>query len=83
MALKKTESTEFGFDVTNAYQRVQNIKLAKTSMAFQVSIYAEIDTVAFKYKNFDCTYDINGENPFKQAYTHLKTLPEFEGAIDC
>jgi hypothetical protein len=30
-----------------------------------------------------CPYDIEGDNPIKQAYEHLKTLPEFEGAIDC
>jgi hypothetical protein len=24
-----------------------------------------------------------GPNPIKQAYLHLKTLPEFEGAEDC
>lgn len=83
MALRKNESTEFGFDVSNTYQRIQNIKLAKTSMDFQVSVYAQIDKAAFKYKNFACAYDINGENPFKQAYTHLKTLPEFAGAVDC
>jgi hypothetical protein len=28
-------------------------------------------------------YDIDGENPVRQAYLHLKTLPEFAGATDC
>jgi hypothetical protein len=28
-------------------------------------------------------YDINGENPIKQVYIYLKSLPEFAGAVDC
>jgi hypothetical protein len=28
-------------------------------------------------------YDITGENPIKQAYLYLKTLPEFATATDC
>lgn len=27
--------------------------------------------------------DLNGSNFIKQAYEHLKTLPEFAGATDC
>jgi hypothetical protein len=27
--------------------------------------------------------DMDGTNFIKQAYLHLKTLPEFEGAVDC
>jgi predicted transcriptional regulator of viral defense system len=27
--------------------------------------------------------DMFGANFFKQAYLHLKTLPEFAGAVDC
>jgi hypothetical protein len=30
-----------------------------------------------------CTYDINGENPIKQAYVYLKTTSEFANAKDC
>jgi hypothetical protein len=27
--------------------------------------------------------DLEGPNPIKQAYLHLKTLPEFSDAVDC
>jgi hypothetical protein len=27
--------------------------------------------------------DLDGPNPNKQAYEHLKTLPEFSDAVDC
>lgn len=37
---------------------------------------------------FDCIqefdYDLNSaDNIYKQAYAYLKTLPEFNGAVDC
>ena len=34
-------------------------------------------------KNYTFSIDLNGENPIKQAYAHLKTLPEFANAADC
>ena len=38
-------------------------------------------TVESKLK--DTVYVLDGPNPIKQAYLHLKTLPEFADAIDC
>lgn len=29
-----------------------------------------------------CAYDLEGENPMKQAYAHIKTLPQYDGAQD-
>jgi hypothetical protein len=83
MALKKNEPTQFGFDVPNAYQRVENVKLRKTSMQFQLCIYSDVTKTAFSHKNYACAYDMAGANPIAQAYAHLKTLPEFAGATDC
>lgn len=83
MALKKTAETNFGFNIPNAYHRVENIKLRKTSIDFQVLVYVDSEKNAFEYKNYSCGYDLEGDNPIKQAYEHLKTLPEFEGATDC
>jgi hypothetical protein len=31
---------------------------------------------------YDFAIDLNGSNPIKQAYEHLKTLPEFAGAAN-
>lgn len=83
MALKKNESTQFGFDVPSAYQRVESVKLRKTSMEFQVFVYSDVTKTAFNHKSYACAYDIQGANPIVQAYVHLKTLPEFAGATDC
>ena len=83
MALRKNESTQFGFDVPSAYQRVENVKLRKTTMEFQVSVYSDVAKNAFTHKSYACAYDLDGANPIAQAYAHLKTLPEFSGATDC
>ena len=83
MALKKNEPTQFGFDVPNAYHRVENVKLKKTTMEFQVSVYSDVTKTAFNHKSYACAYDMQGANPIVQAYVHLKTLPEFAGATDC
>jgi hypothetical protein len=34
-------------------------------------------------KIYEFAHDLNGLNYIKQAYEHLKTLPEFAGATDC
>lgn len=85
MALKKTTKTEWGIEVKEAYSRIENVILtAKDKITFHVRSYVSNDGVPFfTEKVFGCAYDINGENPIKQAYLHLKTLPEFAGAVDC
>jgi hypothetical protein len=34
-------------------------------------------------RNFGFSTDMNGKNFVAKAYEHLKSLPEFSGAIDC
>lgn len=41
-----------------------------------------------RINGFKCLYEFNcdlnsADNPYKQAYAYLKTLPEFAGAVDC
>jgi len=85
MALKKSIKTEWGIEVENAYSRIENVTLtAKDKITFHVRSYVSNDGVPFfTEKVFGCDYDLNGENPIKQAYLHLKTLPEFADAVDC
>lgn len=85
MALKKTTTTIQGFTANNAYFRVEEIKLLnKTQIAFSVRGYKDNSGVpAFEDCFLFCDYDIAGKNPIAQAYEHLKTLPEFQNAIDC
>lgn len=86
MALKKTAKTEFGFDVENAYHRVEGVVLKdKETISFNLRAYKDATPgiAALADQGFSCSYDINGENPVKQSYEFLKNSPEFAGATDC
>jgi hypothetical protein len=85
MALKQKISTNFGVDIDDAYHRVEQITLtSKSSIAFAVNAYKDSKISAYiTNKSYACKYDITGKNPMIQAYEHLKTLPEFAGAMDC
>lgn len=83
MALQKTITTEAGLTATDAYHRVEGLRfVSKSEISFLVRSYASTDLPAFGEAVHACAYDIAGENPIKQAYEHLKTLPEFSGATD-
>lgn len=84
MALKITVTTQQGITVNNAYHRVESVHLVeKTEIGFQLRSYALPDFPHFSDVEYSCAYDIGGQNPIAQAYAHLKTLPEFAGAVDC
>jgi hypothetical protein len=84
MALTKPVKTSHGFESATSYVAVQSIeKLTKTQMKISVSFRKEKELPAFEVLQYECVYDIQGDNPIRQAYTHLKTLPEFAGATDC
>lgn len=84
MALQKTIITLHGFEAKDAYHRVEALALStKTEISFRVRSYKDQRaTLAFDDAGYHCAYDIEGDNPIKQAYEHLKTLPEFAGAAD-
>jgi hypothetical protein len=84
MALNKTTTSSQGFEAVNAYHRVEKLCLATNQIiSFSVRVYKDIAFPAFADNGYSCAYDITGENPVKQAYLHLKTLPEFASATDC
>lgn len=85
MALEKTVTTPQGFEAVNAYNRVKNLSLiSKNSISFHVQSLKDSNAPAeFASEFYSCQYDLNGANPMEQAYTHLKTLPEFAGAKHC
>ena len=84
MALQKTIQTIYGVTINDAYHRVENVSLLnKNALKFDLASYADKDSAAIVNKQYISDYDLNGENPIKQAYLHLKTLPEFADAIDC
>lgn len=84
MALKKTVTTIHGFNAVDAYHRVENVQVSKDIIMFQFRSYKDSSNLPhFADASYKCDYDIAGDNPIKQAYKYLKTLPEFEDSTDC
>ena len=84
MALKKTITSIYGNQILNAYHRIENVRLDKKNLiSFHLKFYVDTNYPSFAESIYHCAYDINGENPIKQAYEYLKTLPEFANATDC
>jgi hypothetical protein len=84
MALKKTTTTVHGFEAVDAYHRVEAVSLiGKDQIRFHVRSYAAPDKPFFQEQVLSAPYGLSGGNPIAQAYAYLKTLPEFEGAVDC
>jgi hypothetical protein len=84
LQLNKAIKTEHGFEVTEAYCRVEDVKVNKTTAYCVLRKYKDNTGVShFAEDGIAYSYALNGGNPIKQAYDYLKTLPEFEGATDC
>ncbi len=87
MALLATVQARGGVAVQSAYVRVTNPHLiGKRRLSFLVKHFkdsAASDDFDGPVRAAECAFDLNGPNPFVQAYNHLKTLPEFAGAVDC
>ena len=84
MALKKTVTTIAGLTAENAYHRIEEITIFnKNKIKYMVRGYVNTKNPFFCEKFFLGEYYLDQENPIKQAYEHLKTLPEFAGATDC
>lgn len=86
MALKKSFEISKGLVAAEAYIRVECVSIVHGQQAgATINIYASADAtekpVQVRCYGFDHT--LEGDNAIKQAYSHLKTLPEFSGAIDC
>jgi hypothetical protein len=84
MALKKTIATPQKIEVSDAYHRVGDVTISgKNRIIFKVFSLKDDSTPPFMAADYSHEYDIQGDNPIRQAYKHLKTLPEFAGAVDC
>jgi hypothetical protein len=84
MALQKTITSKFGIDAVDAYHRVERVMLvAKNRLTFRVRVYANTNCPPVMDHGFQCEYDMAGDNPIRQAYLHLKTLPDLADAVDC
>ena len=64
----------------SVYIKVMNVDASKDNAVAYVSFTSNKITGERRY-NF--AVNLEGGNFIKQAYDHLKTLPEFAGATDC
>jgi hypothetical protein len=86
MALQKNLTLENNFDeqsmFPNAYIKVQSVNGNKERMTAVVVTHKEKNGFCLTSKSYNFVPDLNS-NFIEQAYNHLKTLPEFSGAMDC
>lgn len=85
MALKLNVILENGLQAPDSYVRVQSVQVINKIEACADVVYQSTkeNSIAYQTKIVRFTYVLDGDNPIKQAYKHLKTLPEFAGATDC
>lgn len=90
MALKKSETLENGILVTDAYFRIDTVSGYKGEITISVNSYVSqesfLETSPYleqKFYTFVPNVSSDSKEMWTQGYEHLKTLPEFAGAIDC
>lgn len=87
MALTKTISLQNNFcresTFENAYIKIVSISGSKKSLTAEIAIFESKDGMFLKSQNFSFVPELDGSNFIRQAYLHLKSLPEFADAVDC
>lgn len=74
-----------GLSVSDGVARVNmpSISTDKTTLSFGVRFFANKEEAEELYsEQYECPYDITGDNPFAQAYNYLKTMDAFSIAIE-
>lgn len=74
-----------GLKLSKVYASVGELTICqdKITMIFILTYRASPKDEVFTEQSFNTFYSLEGNNPHSQAYTYLKTLPEFVGCIDC
>jgi hypothetical protein len=86
MALSINKQIEaYGRNLTfaNTYVKVEDLNGNKNYLQFVFIIRDAKDGVLLSTGGANFVPSMDGGNFIKQAYEHLKTLPEFSGATDC
>jgi hypothetical protein len=66
-----------------AYIKVLAVFTSKLTNHLTYGIYKEANGRLLKEGREEFEIDLETSNPLRQAYEHLKTLPEFSDATDC
>ncbi|MGN4665820.1 hypothetical protein ACTFRP_08025 [Bacillus cereus group sp. MYBK234-1] len=87
MALLRTLQLPSGINIPNVYSRVENFSGSKDSVTFTLANYASRDsaysgTVPISQSIYGYTLQVQNSDLYTQFYNYLKTLPEFEFAVD-
>jgi hypothetical protein len=85
MALKKSFEVTQGLMAQDAYIRVQNVNIAYGGQS-NATVHVYVNDQAkepVKVLCYGFQHSLSTGNAVAQAYNHIKTLPEFAGAIDC
>lgn len=89
MALQKTIVAASGLTVVNAYIKVTCVTGSKDGASALVETFASKAAADADLARVDHPHQVSvpidpaGASWDAQAYTHMKTLPEFAGAADC
>jgi hypothetical protein len=87
MALKKTFTlvSNFNTDVTfqDCHIRVIFVESTKEISKVTLGVFKSAAGDLLHKREIMFAHNLDGANFIKQAYEHLKTLPEFAGATDC
>lgn len=87
MAIKKTVSLTNNFlqqsEFPDCVIRVDSVSGGKKQIIASIGFYASQNEDRLIEKSVIFTPSMDGGNFIAQAYTHLKTLPEFSDAVDC
>jgi PKD repeat protein len=87
MALTKTLTltNNFGTEsvLKDVYIKISRIEGDKSAMTAEISLLPNGGGEPYQVKRVSFTPQLNENNFIKQAYLHIKTLPEFSDATDC
>jgi len=87
MALQKTiiKQNNFGQQsiLKDLYIKVASTNSTKEEVQAAVNFLESASGKSLFTEIYVFQLNLSGENPIKQAYLHLKALPEFADAVDC
>jgi hypothetical protein len=86
MALSKSILVSaFGqeMQIPDAYVKVSSVDGTKLEVFCTVKTYTKDQDKYVRTQIYSFTPDMSGSNFIAQSYEHLKTLEEFDGAVDC
>ncbi len=73
-----------GVTVTDGVLNVimPSISTDQTTLSFGLAYRGSESDPLLNSETYSCPYDVNGEDPFTQAYAFIKSLSKFSEAVD-